>query len=166
MAMEASFALAIGRRLRFTASVRFSYNCIMALAHIITLEKDLPEAQAACKKASNGKPLARESDRLDFAARRKGVTAITALISESQTGLIKQLRADGFDPSKMRLPPEVWHPAAEGLKTVRALAEHVAANLNDFKQPNPILRELKAVEALLVAADAAGVKFHFTKADV
>jgi hypothetical protein len=43
------------------------------------------------------------------------------------------------------------------------LAEYVNAKLNDFKQPNPILRDLKAAEALLVSAQAAGVRFHFTK---
>ncbi len=69
-----------------------------------------------------------------------------------------------MDPSRMRLPPEQWYAAADGLKTVGALAEYVGANLNDFKQPNPILRDLKAAEALLAAADAAGVRFHFTKA--
>ena len=66
----------------------------------------------------------------------------------------------------MRVPTEQWFAAAQGLMTVRALAEHVAANLNNFKQPNPILRDLRAVEALLVAADAAGVRFHFTKTNV
>ena len=65
----------------------------------------------------------------------------------------------------MRLAPEQWFPASEGLKTVRGVAEYVGANLNDFKQPNPILRDLKAAEALLVAAEGAGVKFHFTKID-
>ncbi len=64
----------------------------------------------------------------------------------------------------MRLPPEQWFPAADGLKTVRALVEHVTANLNDFKQPNPILRDLKAAETLLAAAESAGVRFHLTKA--
>ena len=73
---------------------------------------------------------------------------------------------EGFDPSKMRLPPEQWFTAAEGLKTVRGLATWVNANLNDFKQPNPILRDLKAVEALLIAAEAAGVRFHFSKKSV
>jgi len=77
-----------------------------------------------------------------------------------------QLKEDGFDPSKMRLPPEQWFPASEGLKTVRALIEYISAKLNDFKQPNPILRDLKAVETLLAAAQAAGAKFHFTKADL
>jgi hypothetical protein len=42
----------------------------------------------------------------------------------------------------------------------------VTANLNDFKQPNPILRDLKSAEALLTAAEAAGVLFHFTNATV
>jgi hypothetical protein len=66
----------------------------------------------------------------------------------------------------MRLPPEQWFAAAEGLKTVRGLSQWVTANLNDFKQPNPILRELKAAEALLIAAEAAGVRFHFTKTNL
>jgi hypothetical protein len=135
----------------------------MAVTFIVTLEKELPEAAAAYAKAASGKALARESDRLDTAARAKRVTPPTSLLSESQAALIAQLKADGFDPSKMRLPPEQWYSAADGLKTVRALAEHVTANLNDFKQPNAIIKELRAAEALLAAADAAGVKFHFTK---
>jgi hypothetical protein len=138
----------------------------MALAFVITLEKDLPDASPAYAKAAGGKALAREADRLDSAARRKGVSPPTTLLSESQAALIAQLTADGFDPAKMRLPPEQWFPAAEGLRTVRALAEYVSANLNDFKQPNPILRDLKAAEALLTAAEAAGVRFHFTKANL
>jgi hypothetical protein len=134
----------------------------MALALLVTLEKDIPET-AAYAKAASGKALARESDRLDAAARGKRVTPPTSLLSESQAALMGQLKADGFDPSKMRLPPEQWFAVAEGLKTVRALSEHVTENLNDFKQPNAILKELKAAEALLAAAGAAGVRFHFTK---
>jgi len=136
----------------------------MALAIIVTLEKELPES-AAYAKAASGKALAREADRIDSTARRKGVTQPTALLSESQAALIAQLQAEGFDPAKMRLPPEQWFAAAEGLKTVRAIAEYVSSNLNDFKQPNPILRDLKAAETLLIAADAAGVRFHLTKAN-
>ena len=137
----------------------------MALAFVVTLEKDLPTKPAPVKGA-NGKAIARESDRLDSAARRKSVEPPTALLSESQAALIEQLKADGFDPSKMRLPPEQWFPAAEGLAVVRALLEHVGANLNDFKQPNPILRDLKAAEALLAAAEGAGVRFHFTRTEL
>jgi len=135
----------------------------MALAVIISLEKELPTAQAAYSKAASGKALARESDRLDSAARRRGVTPLTSLLSENPASLIAQLQAEGFDPSKMRVPPEEWFTAAEGLKTVRALTEHVTANLNDFKQPNPILRELKAAEALLADAEKSGFRFHLTK---
>jgi len=137
----------------------------MALAFAITLERELPEAEAYRKSAS-GKALARETSRLDLAARTKKVTAIESLLSENPEKLREQLRADGFDPDKMRLPAEQWFSAADGLATVRGLMEHVSANLNNFKQPNPILRDLKAVEALLVAAQAAGARFHFTKAEV
>jgi glycine/D-amino acid oxidase-like deaminating enzyme len=137
----------------------------MAQLLVISLEKELPHAGAAAAyaKSGSGKALARESDKIDSAARRRGVIPPTSLLSESQAALIAQLKEEGFDPSKMRLPPEQWFDAAEGLKTVRALAEFVTANLNDFKFPNPILRDLKAVENLLAAAEKAGVKFHFTK---
>jgi len=138
----------------------------VALAIIVTLEKELPEACAAYAKAGSGRALARESDRLDTAARRCSTPAITSMLSESQAALIAQLREDGFDPSKMRLAPEQWFPALEGLKTIRALSQHVTANLNDFKQPNPILRDLKAAEVLLTTAEADGVRFHFTKTNL
>jgi hypothetical protein len=134
----------------------------MALVIVATLEKELP-AMGAYVKAAPGKALAREIDRLDTAARRCGVTAITSLLSESRAALEAQMRAEGFDPGKMRLPPEQFFSASEGLKTVRGLSAHVTANLNDFKQPNPILRDLKAVETLLAEAEGAGVRFHFTK---
>src|SRR4051812_22609435 len=135
----------------------------MALAIVVTLEKDLPGASAEYSKAKSGKALARELDKLDFAARCKGVTGPSALLSESQAALIEQLKAEGFDPSKMRLAAEQFWPAAEGLRTVRTLREYVTEKLNDFKQPNPILRDLKSIEALLTAADTAGVRFHLTK---
>jgi hypothetical protein len=140
----------------------------MALALLVTLEKDLPnaDASAAYAQAKSGKALARELEKLDFAARCKGVAQPSSLLSESQAALIAQLKEEGFDPSKMRLPPEQFFPASDGLKVVRALHEYVSERLNDFKQPNPILRDLKAAEALLIAAEDAGVRFHFTKVNL
>ncbi len=138
----------------------------MALAIVVTLEKDLPAPAAAYAKGKTGKALARESDRLDAAARYKNVASITSLLSQNQDALRRQMIEDGFDPSKMRIPAEMWYDASEGLKTARTLIEFVHANLNGFKQPNPILRDLKAIEALLSAADAAGVRFHFSNVDL
>ena len=131
---------------------------------IVTLEKPLLDAQSTYTKASSGKAIGRELEKLDFAARCLKIPGLTSLLSESQSALIEQLKEQGFDPSKMRLPPEQWHAAADGLKIIRALAEYIHAKLNDFKQPNPILRDLKAAEELLVAAETAAVRFHFTKA--
>ena len=62
--------------------------------------------------------------------------------------------------------PSAYLFISHDLKVVRALLEYVSEKLNDFKQPNPILRDLKAAEALLAAADTAGVRFHFTKANL
>lgn len=134
----------------------------MAQAITITVEKEIPEL-AAYAKSGSGKALARELDRLDFAARVCHVSMPSSLLSESHTALAEQMKEAGLDPAKMRLPPEQWFSAAEGLKTIRALSEHVNAKLNDFKQPNPILRDLKAAEGLLAAAEAAGIRFHLTK---
>ena len=133
---------------------------------MVTLEKELADASAAYAKGKSGRALAREPDRLDLAARSRKVLQITSLLSESQAALVEQMKEAGMDPAKMRVPPEQWYPAADGLKTVRALAEHVTSNMNHFKQPNPILRDLKAAEDLLAAADVAGVRFHFTKAEL
>jgi hypothetical protein len=135
----------------------------MALAFIITLDKDLPEAMAIYQKTKSGKALARESDRIDLAARGKHITQLTGLLSENPSALIEQMKAEGFDPSRMRIPPEKFFDASEGLKVVRTLITHITANLNDFKQPNPILMDLKAAEALLVEAEKSGARFHFTK---
>jgi hypothetical protein len=138
----------------------------MATAFVVTLEKNLPEPAAAYAKADSGRALAREADRLSSAARRCGVENVTDMLSESEAVVLEQMRETGFDVSKMRVPPELWFPAEQGLKTVRALAKFVEANLNDFKQPNPILRDLKAAEAILSAAEAGGVRFHFSKVDL
>jgi hypothetical protein len=138
----------------------------MAQAILVTLEKEVPEASAAYAKSKTGKALARELDRVDFAARKCKVAQPSSLLSENPAALIEEMKAQGFDPSKMRVPPEQWFPAAEGLTSVRGLIAQVTATLNDFKQPNPILRDLKAAEALLAAAEAAGVRFHFTKGEL
>ena len=138
----------------------------MALAIVVTLDKELAAAQAIYAKADNGKAFARELEKIDFAARCKNVQQPSSLVSENPEKLAAQMREEGFDPSKMRLPPERWYPASEGLKVVRALIEYVTDKLNDFKQPNPILKSLRAMEALLVAAEQGGVKFHFSKVEV
>jgi hypothetical protein len=135
----------------------------MAQRIIIALEKPLPDAEAAYAKATSGKALGRELEKLDFAARCRNISSLTSRLSESQAALVEQLKDQGFDPSKMRLPVEQWYGADEGVTILRGLTEYVNAKLNDFKQPNPILRDLKASEALLEAAQAAGVRFHFTK---
>lgn len=138
----------------------------MAQAILVTLQSDLADASNACKKAGTGKAFFRELERIDFAARKCKVTQPSSLVSENPEALIAQLKEDGFDPTKMRVPPERWFAASEGLTVLRALIEHIGANLNDFKQPNPILRDLKAAETLLTTAEKSGVLFHFTKGEI
>jgi hypothetical protein len=86
----------------------------MAQAILVTLEKDLGDASVAYAKSDTGKALARELQRIDFAARKCKVAQPSTMLSESAAALIAQLKEDGFDPSKMRIPPENWFSAAEG----------------------------------------------------
>ncbi len=136
----------------------------MPLAITVTLEREVPAAPPRPRNAL-GKSLAKEADKLDFLARSANVPQPSSMLSERRAELVAQLIADGFDPARMRLPPETFHPAADGLRTVAALIAHVAAKPNDVKQPVAILRDLRHVEATLTAAAAAGVAFHFTKAE-
>ena len=89
----------------------------MALAFVVTLEKELPAAAAAVRKGAERQG-ARPRGRPDRLRRppQERRAADRRCCRESQAALIEQLKADGFDPSKMRLPPEQWFPAAEGLE--------------------------------------------------
>ena len=136
----------------------------MPLALIISLEKEIT-ALAVYTKAASGKAGPGESDRLDSAARICGVAAITSLLSESPAALIEQLKSEGFDPAKMRLPPEQWFSPDDGIENRCGLSAHVTANLNNFKQPNPIIRDLEH-RITVGRGQAAGIKFHFTKTNL
>ena len=137
----------------------------MPLAFVITLEKELPEL-AAYTKAKPGKSLARESQKLDFLAQRKNVEPLTSMLSEDPAKLIQQMKDEGLDPTRMRVPPEQWFPAALGLATIKALHEWVLTSPNDVKFPQALRKEFKLAEALLAAAASAGVRFHFTSTGV
>src|SRR4029453_12042190 len=91
------------------------YDIAMALAILTTLERDLGEASATYTKAGTGKALAREAEKLDYAARCCNVAQPSTLLSESQAALIEQLKADGFDPAKMRLPPGPFYSPAHAV---------------------------------------------------
>ena len=82
---------------------------------ILALERPLPGAEAAYAKASSGKALGRELEKLDFAVRCRDIPSLTSRLSESRGYLDCQLTDQGFDPSKTRLPVEQWDSAAEGL---------------------------------------------------
>ena len=136
----------------------------MALAITVTLQQPVPDAPTPPRNAT-GKSLARVADRLDFLARSSGVPQPSSFLSERREEILAQLIADGFDPSRMRVPPEVFHPATEGLRSVSAVLAHLAVKPDDVKQPGAVIRDLKAIEATLTAAAAAGVAFHLTRAE-
>src|SRR5215204_149073 len=78
----------------------------MALAITLSLDKPLPEAQAAYVKAGQGKSLARESERIDTAARLAKVAAPTSMLSENPAALGPQLLSEGGGVFREHRPRE------------------------------------------------------------
>src|SRR5690242_10573970 len=61
---------------------------------------------------------------------------------------------------------EQWFSPADGLRTVRALLEHLDENPRSFKgdevDPAAIEEDLEAIEQIISAAQKAGVRFHLS----
>jgi hypothetical protein len=83
--------------------------------------------------------------------------------------LREQLNAAALAARNAPEKPERWFPAADGLKTVTTLLASLEADAQagrhiEFSDPlvrvDPILADLREIQRLLEAADAAGVGFH------
>jgi hypothetical protein len=77
----------------------------------------------------------------------------------------QEFRQVGDDLAALReqgLPPEQWYPPADGLRTVRGLAEHVRSNPDEFERADDLLADLADVERYLLAAEGGGVRFHLS----
>lgn len=65
-----------------------------------------------------------------------------------------------FPDENSHMPKEEWFSAAEGLKTVRALAAHLQAHPDAAPQSEEILEDMKEYERILSRFEKEGIRWH------
>ncbi len=108
-------------------------------------------------------------EELDRLARKLRVTEPTTFYDYS--AMAEEYAAEFGVPSKEKT---FWHDAAEGLKTVEALLDHISKNSDLFLFANDaarshwrsdLIEELKNCQSLLTKAAAENRRFHFAIID-
>lgn len=160
----------------------------MAAAIFVRFERPVPGADGADMA---GEALARNLEALDRTAGRLGVAPPSALWSlspdeyeaviggqdtdDDMADLPEEVRAEVAELNRQMgeavavareagPPPEEWFDPADGLATVRALADHVREKPGKFKLPDRLLADLADAERYLGAAADHGTRFHFSSA--
>jgi hypothetical protein len=129
----------------------------MGLGWHVVLERELP---VPAVDPAQGRSLIFFQHELDELARRLELEPLTGFVSAVPDRVAEYLREQGLDPEKFPVPEEEWFEAADGLATVRGLVAHLRATPKSVTDPVRVLRDLDAVERMLVLAEAAEVRFH------
>lgn len=114
----------------------------------------------------SGKALARAADVFDSVAKRFKVPNLYDFFSMGQDQMIAEL-LDGnpddptsYDASK--LPPEHWHDAKDGLRTISALLEYMRIDGSGIDDRDAVLADLEAFRENLAHAVERGVRWHLS----
>jgi len=108
----------------------------------------------------NGKALLFAQHQLEQIARRLGLPALKTYFSSDPAALAGYLKEQGIDTNADELAAEEWYDPAEALPTVRRLLEDLADPPVGLAQVDRVRADLAAMEAVLVVADAHGVRVH------
>jgi len=115
------------------------------------------EAKGVDASSVGGKFLSRNLEMLDELAKKLNVKALGDLISINPEEASEFLEGEGLSADGLSLPSEKWFEPGEGLRTVRALLRSQQSAQADPR----LLEDLKSCEQVLMAAEQAGVNFHF-----
>jgi len=129
----------------------------MGIGWHVVLEAELPGAALA---PMDGKALIHRQHDLDALATRLGVPPLTHFVCSDPEAVGSYLREQGLDPEEFPLPEAEWFAAEDGLPTARGLLAHLKANPDAVLDAYRIVQDLYAMEAILGAAAAAGLRFH------
>lgn len=130
----------------------------MGVSIYVSLEKDIAGVDPL---AINGKPLSKAVDVLDEWAQAKGLRPVMEMVSSPPEEVADLMDVD-VDDLPEHLAAEQWFAAADGLKTIRAMLEHLQQPPTAVKAVDDVLSDLQDIEAVLVAAEQSQVKFHFS----
>jgi hypothetical protein len=108
----------------------------------------------------NGKALLFAQHHLEEIARRDGLPPLKTFFSSNPAAVAEYLINQGIAADADELAAEEWYDAGEALPTVRRLLEALADPPVGLGQVERVRADLAAMEAVLVAAEANGVRFH------
>ena len=107
----------------------------------------------------DGKALGRSSH-LDKLAGRAGVRPLMDFFSEDPDEAAEAAEELGRPVPPGGFPPVRWHPAAEGLASVRGMLAHLAAHPDAIPHAPVVAADLRAFESVLAGLAAKGVRWH------
>jgi len=123
-------------------------------SYYVILEREIPGFDVYV----NGHALSNESNRIERLAKQIGVKPLLSFFSVSQGDLTSLL--DGAPPADLDIQSEKeqWFHAEDGLKTVRALMDHLKKTQST--EEGQLINELREFERVLVAAHQQNIGWH------
>lgn len=101
-----------------------------------------------------------DEDTLNALCKSLGVAPLSSFLSQDTDALTGHLRYEGYALPK--LPALSWFTAAAGLKTVRALAEHLEAHPETLSRQEDAIRELREYEFVLARFEKEGIRWYMS----
>jgi hypothetical protein len=130
----------------------------MGAGWFVALENEVPGVSGTLPHT--GKALLFAQHHLEEIARRFGLPPLKAFFSSDPIALAAYLHEQGIESEPDELADEDWFDPAEALPTIRRLLESLADPPIGLGQVERVRADLGAMEEVLIAADAAGVRFH------
>lgn len=129
----------------------------MGLGWYVVLERELP---GVAINKDGGKALIHHQHELDELAERLELLPLSDLVSVRPQAVAAYLQQQGLDPDEIPIPDEEWHDAAEGLKTVRGLLEHLRKEPAAVPNSSRVVQDLQGIEKALIVAEREKALFH------
>lgn len=101
-----------------------------------------------------------DEDTLNALCKALDVQPLSSFYSQDTDALSGHLRYEGY--AQPNLPALSWFNAATGLKTVRALAEHLEAHPDTLTRQEDAIRELREYEFVLARFEKEGIRWYMS----
>lgn len=131
----------------------------MALGYVIVLEREL---EGIDPREIDGRTLASKRYALDAVAHEMDLPGLGEFVAFSRTEAETLAEDMKFDAPAGGSPTGRWFSCANGLEVVRAIREYLEENPEELDETSTVLEGLAAMQSVLEAADAAGVRFRLS----
>jgi hypothetical protein len=130
----------------------------MGAGWYVALDREIPGVGGVLPH--NGRALLFAQHHLEEIARRLELPPLKAYFSSNPAAVAAYLAEQGISTDADELAAENWLEPAEALPTIRQLLESLTDPPAGLSQIEKVRADLAAMEVILLAADAAGVRFH------